>query len=86
MVSVAVPPEVVTITFTAPAAWAGVVAVIVVALLTMKLAAAVPPKLTAVAPVRLVPVSVTEVPPELLPLAGVSEVNVGLALPGTTKV
>ena len=53
---VPVPPGVVTCTFTAPAAWAGVVAVIEVALFTVKLVAAVPPKVTAVAPVKLVPV------------------------------
>ena len=41
----------------------------------MKLAAAVPPMLTAVAPLRLVPVMVSEVP--LPPEVGVKEVIVG---------
>ena len=61
--SVAVPPAVVTLTLTAPAGLAGVVAVIWVAELTVKLVAAVTPKLTALAPVKLVPVIVTVVPP-----------------------
>ena len=67
---VAVPVEVVTATFTAPAAWAGVVAEILVALFTVKLVAGVPPNVTAEAPVKPVPVIVTLVPPEALPDAG----------------
>ncbi len=51
------------------------VAVIEVALTTVKDAAAVPPKATAVAPVKLVPVMVTIVP--VPPLLGVNEVMVG---------
>jgi hypothetical protein len=51
-----------------PAAWGGDTAVIEVALLTVKLAAATGPKLTAVAPVNPVPVIVTEVPPPVVPL------------------
>ena len=54
-----VPPGVVTVMSTVPAVSAGAVAVMLVALLTVKLAAAVEPKLTAVAPVRLEPVIVT---------------------------
>ena len=53
---------VVTVTSTVPAAWAGVVAVIWVAETTVKLVAAVAPKSTAVAPVKLVPVMVTDGP------------------------
>ena len=71
------PPGVVTATSTVPAAWAGVIAVMVVALTTVKLVAAVPPNVTAVAPVRLVPVMVTLVPPSVVPLAGVIDVTVG---------
>ena len=72
-----VPPGVVTVMFTTPAAPAGAVAVIEVALLTVKLAAAVAPKLTAVAPVKLVPVSVTTVPPAVVPEVGEMPVTVG---------
>ncbi len=56
-----VPPGVVTVTSTVPAVPAGAVAVMLVALLTVKLVAAVEPNLTAVAPVKLVPVIVTVV-------------------------
>ena len=54
------------------------VAVIVVALATVKEVAAVPPKATAVAPVKLVPVMVTTVP--VPPLVGVNEVMVGAGM------
>ena len=74
---VPVPPGVVTCTFTAPAACAGVVAVIEVALFTVKLVAAVPPKVTAVAPVKFVPVMVTLVPPAVGPVFGDTVVTVG---------
>ena len=59
-VLVAVPPGVVTVM--APVAPLPTVAVIWVSQLTVKEAAAVPPKVTAVAPVKLVPVMVTAVP------------------------
>ena len=72
-----VPPGVVTDTFTAPAAFAGVVAVIDVALTTVKLVAATPPNVTAVAPVKLVPVIVTLVPPATGPEPGLTPVTVG---------
>ena len=45
--------------------------------MTVKLVAAVAPKVTAVAPVKSVPVMVTLVPPDVLPEVGVSEVIVG---------
>ena len=48
---------------TVPAELAGLVAVIEVALFTVYEVAAVLPNFTAVAPVKLVPVIVTEVPP-----------------------
>ena len=72
-----VPPIVVTVMSTVPAAWAGEVAVMDVALLTVKLVAAVPPKLTALAPVNPVPVIVTDVPPVDGPLSGLTLVTVG---------
>ena len=75
---VAVPPKVVTTTFTAPSAWAGMVAIRVVSLMTEKLVAAVPPKLTAIAVVRSVPVIVTLVPPRVLPLEGAMLATVGM--------
>jgi hypothetical protein len=71
----------VTTTFTVPAAWAAVVAVIVVLLLTLTPVAAVPPRLT-VAPVwNPVPVIVTAVPPLAGPELGVIEITVGAGLP-----
>ncbi len=50
-----------------------------VALLTVKEAAALLPKLTAVAPEKLVPVMVTLVPPDGGPVFGLTLVTVGLA-------
>jgi hypothetical protein len=65
---------------TAPAADAvGAVVVIDVVLLTVKPVAATAPKLTAVAPVKPVPVSVTVVPPPAEPPVGESPVTVGAA-------
>ena len=52
-----------TVTSTAPDAWAGVTAVMELSLATVKEEVAVPPKVTAVAPVRLEPEIVTGVPP-----------------------
>ena len=60
----------VTVTVTAPTAWAGVVAVIEVAFTTTTLVAALPP-IVAVAPVaKPVPVIVTAVPPAIGPVVG----------------
>ena len=70
---VAVPPGVVTETF--PDVPPATTAVMLVAETTIIEVAAVPPKLTAVAPVKLVPVTVTVVP--LPALVGVNEVIVG---------
>src|SRR5437867_1292410 len=66
----------VTMTFTAPAACAVVVPVIAVALMvdTFK---ADPPKETAAPAAKPVPVTLTDVPPALPPLLGVTEATVG---------
>src|SRR5690606_27432118 len=72
-----VPPGVVTVTPTVAGTCTGLTAVICVALFTTKLAAGVVPKLTAVAPVKFVPVMTTEVPPDSGPLSGTSPVIVG---------
>ncbi len=58
---------------------AGEVAVIEVAELTVKLVALVAPNFTAVAPVKPVPVTVTDVPPAAGPDVGEIEVTVGAA-------
>ena len=50
-----------------------------VALTTVKFVAAVVPKSTAVAPVKPVPVIVTNVPPAAGPLVGLRPVTVGAA-------
>ena len=64
---VLVPPVAVTVTSTVPADPAGAGAVMEVALLTVKADAAAAPNFTAVTPVKLVPVMVTEVPPAVGP-------------------
>ena len=79
-VPVAVPPEVMTATFTIPAdAFAGAVAMIWVSLMIETAVAAVPPNVTEVAPVKPVPVIVTRVPAANGPDAGAMLVNVGTA-------
>jgi hypothetical protein len=50
-----------------------------VAELTVKLLAATEPNITAVAPLKSVPVMLTEVPPAVLPLVGEMELIVGVA-------
>ena len=70
---VAVPPGVVTLIV--PVAPVPTVAVSEVELVTVKEDVAVPPTVTAVAPVKLVPVMVTTVP--VPPLLGVKDVIVG---------
>ena len=72
------PAGVVTVTFTVPVP-AGLSAVIVVALTTVKPVAGFVPKSTAVAPVKPVPVIVTKVPPAAGPLVGLMPVTVGAA-------
>ena len=71
------PAAVVTVTSTNPAGPAGLVAVICVPDTTLNDDAAALPKLTAVAPVKPVPVIVTSAPPAVLPLAGEIPVTVG---------
>jgi hypothetical protein len=73
-------PFTVTATVTAPAACAGVVAVMVVLLLTTTFVAAVPPNVTVAPVTKFVPVIVTAVPPAVVPLFGLTLVTVG----GTT--
>ena len=76
----AVPLAVVTLTVAWPTVPAGAVAVIEVSELTVNEVAAVPPKLTAVAPVKFAPVIVTTVPPATGPLVGAIDVMVGLVV------
>ena len=71
------PPGVVTRMLAVPAGRDGVVQVIVVESTTTRFEADDPPKVTAVAPVKFVPVIVTLVPPEVLPVAGLTLVTVG---------
>ena len=80
---VAVPPAVVTATLLAPAVPAGVLAVTEVLDTTTMFVAAMPPTVTLVAPVKLVPVMVIEVPPNVVPEVGLTLVIVGN---GTTYV
>jgi hypothetical protein len=56
-----------------------VMAVMDVAEVTVKLLAATDPNITAVAPLRSVPVIVTKVPPTILPFVGEMELTVGVA-------
>jgi len=72
-----VPPGVVTVTSTVPIVPAGAVAVMLVGLLTVKLAA-VAPKLTAVAPANPLPPTVTDVVPVLGPELGLRPVTAGV--------
>ena len=74
-----VPPGVVTSTLAVPALPAGVVAVMVVAFTTVTVVAAVPPIETAVAPVKPVPVMVTDCPAASGPDDGLIAVAVGPA-------
>jgi hypothetical protein len=71
-----VPSGVVTVTLTDPAASAGEVAVIEVSEFSLNVAE-VDPKSTAVAPVKPLPVIVTDVPPVYGPDPGLTDVTVG---------
>ena len=71
------PPAVVTVRLTLPAEADGEIAVISVEDTTSNEVAAAAPNLTEVASVRLVPVIVTWVPPEIRPLVGEIEVMTG---------
>jgi hypothetical protein len=70
-------PLTVTVTETAPALPAGVVAVMVVLFTTTMLVAAVAPNVTVAPAAKLVPVIVTAVPPAVEPLFGDMLVTVG---------
>ena len=72
-----VPPGVVTVTCTAPAACGGLTALTEESEATVKLAAAVSPKVTAVAPVNPAPRRPTGVPPEMGPEFGETWLTVG---------
>jgi hypothetical protein len=74
-----VPLGVITLMSTMPLPAAGEIAVMLLAEFTVKLVAGVPPNSTAVAPVKPVPVMVTEVPPAVVPLAGLRPVIAGAA-------
>jgi hypothetical protein len=67
----------VTVTVAAPAACAGVVAVICVPLTTTTFVAAVPPNVTVAPVAKFVPVIVTAVPPAIGPLFGEILLTVG---------
>ena len=67
----------VTTTLTAPAACAGVVAVMEVLLPNVTPVAAVPPKVTVAPDTKFVPVIVTGVPPAVVPDVGEIELTVG---------
>ena len=73
-------PLTVTVTVTAPALPAGVVAVIEVLLTTTTLVAAVPPNVTVAPAAKFVPVIVTAVPPSVDPLLGLTLLTVGVAM------
>ena len=70
-------PTLVTVTVTAPVVPAGVVAVIVVLLTTVTFVAALLAKLTVAPGAKFVPVIVTEEPPEVEPVLGLTAVTVG---------
>ncbi len=71
-----VPPGVVTNTLAVPALPAGVVAVMVVAFTTVTAVAAMPPIETLDAPIKPVPVMVTNCPPASGPEVGLMDVTV----------
>jgi hypothetical protein len=70
-------PFTVTVTVTAPALPAGVVAVIVVAFTTTTLVAAAAPNVTVAPVAKFVPVIVTAVPPDVVPPLGLTLVTEG---------
>ena len=74
------PSVLVTTTFTAPATWVAVVAVIELLLATFTLVAAVPPNVTLAPDRNPVPVIVTDVPPVVVPDTGEMAVTVGAGL------
>jgi len=76
--AVPVPPAVPTLTSTVPATWGSVTARICVGLVTVKLAAAVVPNWTDVAPKKPLPVMVTGVPPLVVPAVGLIDEMTGV--------
>ena len=74
------PPGPVTVTFTAPAGCAGVRTVRVPSPLSTRETPSTEPKVTLVAPARPAPVSVTTVPPEVGPAAGLTVNDPGAAM------
>ena len=76
-----VPAPVTTVISTTPATWAGAVAVICVALLTVKPLALVAPNFTLVAFVKLLPVMMTDVPAVKGPEVGETLVMLGAGVP-----
>ena len=72
-----VPPSVVTSTLAVPVAAAGVVAIIVEALITVNALTGDPPTVTLLAPQRFAPVIVMVVPPASGPIAGLMDVTAG---------
>ena len=74
-----VPPAVVTRTLALPAVPAGVVQLRLVSLMTTTLLQALPPTVTALAPVKSVPLTVIEVPPAAGPALGVTVEITGTA-------
>ena len=80
---VAVPPGVVTATLCEPAVPAGVTAEMEVELATVKPVAATPSTVTAVAPVKFVPVMVIVVPPLTEPDTGLTAEIVGAGITGS---
>jgi len=70
-------PLSVTVTVTAPALPAGVVAVMLVLLTTTTFVAAALPNVTAAPDAKFVPVMVTDVPPAVVPPAGLTLLTVG---------
>ena len=75
---VPVPPGVVAVTSTAPAAWAGVVTTADVPPgSTDTSAASTPPKRTCIPARNPLPLSVTVVPPPMGPLSGLTELSTG---------
>jgi hypothetical protein len=75
-----VPPPVVTVTSTCPAARAGEFTVIVVELTTTTPVPAVPPKLTVAPVTKSVPVIVTDVRPAVEPWLGLTAETVGATM------
>jgi hypothetical protein len=70
-------PLTVTVTVTAPALPAGVVAVMVVAFTTTTFVAAALPNFTVAPEAKFVPVMVTDVPPDVVPVLGLTLLTVG---------